>query len=62
MRDVDLYGQILGIKRPWFVDKVDLKTSEGRVDIWLEYKSKVLWTCPECGKGPSGVAVGGGIM
>ncbi len=49
MRDVDLYGQILGIKSPWFVDKVDLKTSEGRVDIWLEHKSKVLWTCPECG-------------
>ncbi len=50
MRDVDLYGQILGVKSPWFVDKVDLKTSEGRVDIWLEHKSKVLWTCPECGK------------
>ncbi len=33
MRDVDLYGQILGVKSPWFVDKVDLKTSEGRVDI-----------------------------
>jgi transposase len=45
MRDVDLYGQILGIKSPWFVDKVDLKTSEGRVDIWLKHKSKVLWPC-----------------
>lgn len=50
MRDVDLYGQILGIKSPWFVDKVNLQTSEGRVDIWLEHKSKVLWTCPECGR------------
>lgn len=50
MRDTDLYGQILGIKSPWFVDNVELKIGEGRVDIHLAHQPGVLWACPECGK------------
>lgn len=50
MRDVDLYAQILGIDRPWYVDDVKLQTEAGRVDVWLEHEPKVLWACPECGR------------
>ena len=50
MRDTDLYGQILGIKSPWFVDNVELKIAEGQVDIHLAHQPGVLWACPECGK------------
>lgn len=35
MRDTELYAQILGVKAPWVVDKVDLKVAENSVDIWL---------------------------
>lgn len=32
MKDTDLYSQILGLTKPWFVDAAELNT-EGRVDI-----------------------------
>ena len=35
MRNTELYAQILGVKPPWFVDKVDLKVAENSVDICL---------------------------
>ncbi|MDY0281118.1 MAG: transposase, partial [Salinivirgaceae bacterium] len=50
MRDTELYAQILGVKAPWFVDKVDLKVSENSVDIWLDHGPGERWPCPECGK------------
>ncbi|MGX7950914.1 ISL3 family transposase [Oleidesulfovibrio alaskensis] len=49
MKDVDLYAQILGITHPWFVADVKLQAGSGRVDIWLDHKSRVSWACPECG-------------
>ncbi len=50
MRDIDLYAQILGIDRPWYVEDVKLQTEAGRVDIWLAHEQRVLWACPECGR------------
>lgn len=40
MRDIELYARILGIKAPWFVDKVHLNVAEKRVDIWLDYHAR----------------------
>lgn len=48
MQDVDLYAQILGIKAPWKVDTVDLKTDKNRIDIYLTHPAKTIWNCPEC--------------
>jgi hypothetical protein len=33
MQDRDLYRQILGIEKPWFVDRVELKLEQGEVYI-----------------------------
>ena len=47
--DRDLYGQILGIKTPWRVDKVELKLAAGEVHVHLAHEAGVDWSCPECG-------------
>jgi transposase len=54
MRDTQLYQQILGLVEPWFVDKVDLKMAEGRVDIFVDHRPDAQWTCPVCAT-PSGL-------
>lgn len=48
--DRDLYGQILGIRTPWRVDKVELKLADGEVHVHLTHEAGVEWSCPECGK------------
>ena len=35
MRDYALYAQILGVKAPWFIDKVDLKSR--RIVLIFDY-------------------------
>jgi transposase len=50
VKDVDFYGQILGVKKPWFVESVDLDARTERVDIKLSHNAKKQWACPECGK------------
>ncbi len=42
------YGMLLGITDPWRVTKVDLGLMAQKVDIYVEYSSRV-WTCPICG-------------
>jgi transposase len=48
MQDTDLYQRILGLKKPWFVKRVDLQVAESRVDIWLDHAPGVQWACPQC--------------
>ena len=36
MRDTELYRQVLGLEAPWEVDRVELSTEGGRVDVWVE--------------------------
>lgn len=50
MQDKDLYFHILGLTPPWSIKKVDLDPVNQIVDIYLEHKAGILWTCPECGK------------
>ena len=49
MQDTDLYKQVLGLQEPWFVDRVEIKVTEERVDIWVAHRSEVRWSCPKCG-------------
>ena len=51
MQDRDLYSQILGIKTPWFVERVELKLTEGEVHIYLEHKEQEKWPCSGCEEG-----------
>ena len=50
MRDIELYQQILGLKSPWKVERVELSIADKRVDIHLTHKSEANWSCPTCGK------------
>ena len=49
MQDRELYRRILGIEAPWFVDRVELKLTDGEVHVDLEHHEQVNWSCPECG-------------
>jgi transposase len=48
MDDKSLYEQILGITRPWSVEKVDLQLEQGEIHVWVTLPANTLWVCPEC--------------
>ena len=50
MQDRELYSQILGIRSPWRVDRVDLKLAAGEVHVHLVHEVGEEWPCSECGK------------
>ena len=50
MRDTELYQRVLGLSGPWFVDRVELKVPEKRVEIWVDHPPGHVWPCPQCQK------------
>lgn len=50
MRDTDLYRQLLGLEKPWTVDRVELDVKKQRVDVFAKHDQPRSWTCPECKK------------
>jgi hypothetical protein len=48
VQDTKLFETILGLTPPWHICRVELKTDEKRVDLWLEHEP-TRWPCPECG-------------
>lgn len=50
MRDTDLYQQLLGLQKPWTVDRVELDVAKQRVDVFAKHDKPKSWPCPECGK------------
>jgi transposase len=51
MQDRELYEQILGIRSPWYVDRVELQLEKvpAAVRVYLQHREHP-WPCPECGK------------
>lgn len=49
VKDTDLYSQILGVKDPWYVSKVDLAVVGGSGSIKIAVEVKGQLTCPACG-------------
>lgn len=49
VQDRELYSQILGIRNPWRVERVELKLEEGEVHVHLAHDWEEQWPCPECG-------------
>lgn len=50
MRDRDLYGQILGVQKPWSVTDVQLALKEGEVVVRVEAEPTATFLCPDCRK------------
>jgi transposase len=48
MQDTELYRQVLGLEEPWSVDRVEVDTDGGRVDIWVAHAHGERWACPQC--------------
>jgi transposase len=53
VQDRELFGRILGIGEPWFVEEVELKEALGELRIRLGRRSSPL-CCPTCGKAVPG--------
>ena len=50
MQDKELYEELLGIKAPWRVSRIELDARAERVDIWVEHGEGGAWNCAECGE------------
>jgi transposase len=50
MRDKELYAEILGIRKPWFVEDVELRLKDGEVLVKFSLPSDAELACPECGE------------
>ncbi len=53
MRDIDLYGKILGVSAPWKVTDVSLRLADGEVEVLVEHGRGQELSCPECGAASS---------
>jgi len=49
MEDKELYGHVLGLEKPWPVDRVKLDIRQERVEVWVIHEEGQRWPCPECG-------------
>ena len=43
------YAQLLGIKAPWLVTRVEAALGFTRIDVWVEHAPDVALVCPICG-------------
>jgi transposase len=50
MEGRELCGQILGIGRPWGVERVALKLEDDAVHAHWRHEEDALWECAECGQ------------
>ena len=48
MRDKQLYAKILGLKKPWYVEDVELSISEGEVKVSIQHDGKKACKCSVC--------------
>jgi len=49
MEDRELYTKILGIERPWLIERVELKMGDGQVHVYLAHAEDWQWACARCG-------------
>ncbi|MBM4039156.1 MAG: ISL3 family transposase [Planctomycetes bacterium] len=48
MTKEEFYQELLGLPRPWRVERVVLDKAVGRVDVWLTHPDGLRWNCPCC--------------
>ena len=50
MKDTQLYEQLLGLSKPWSVDRVDLELEDNRITVHVECDKGTVWGDPETGQ------------
>ena len=50
MKDTEFFAEILGIRYPWRITRIELNQQQKRVDIWIEHAPGIEFPCPECRK------------
>jgi transposase len=50
MQDSELYEKLLGLKEPWFVEKVSLDLSAGCMTVILGHSKVATFPYPVCGQ------------
>jgi transposase len=48
VRDIDFFAELVGLRKPWRVNRVTLSPEEKRIDVSLEHRRRVQFCCPEC--------------
>ena len=48
MRDIDFMAKLLALEDPWKVHQVTLSSKDKRLDVSLEHRLGVTFSCPEC--------------
>jgi transposase len=49
MDSTELYRQLLGVRSPWTVERVEMSVHDVRVDVYLSHAAGARFGCPECG-------------
>jgi transposase len=47
VKDTSFYEQILGLKEPWEVKRVELNIDKQSVEVTIGYREGTLWACPD---------------
>jgi len=52
MQDCQLYEQILGIRSPWYVERVELNLDKvpAAIRVYVKHQPIQVWSCAECGQ------------
>jgi transposase len=49
MEDKELYRHVLGLEKPWLVDRAQLDMRREQADVWTVHDEGQRWPYPECG-------------
>jgi len=50
MKDTEFFAEILGIRFPWRITRLELNQQQKRVDKWIEHALGIEFPYPECRK------------
>ena len=50
MKDTQLYEQLLGLSKPWSVERVDLELESNRITVHVQCEKGTVWGDPETGE------------